>query len=99
MLVLPHALDDIAHVWYLFVIRHPRRDDLQRHLPRAGVEMLIQYPIPPHHSGGYADRGFRDGNLPVSEEIDATLLSLPIAPQLMGGVQEQVLETVASFPV
>jgi dTDP-4-amino-4,6-dideoxygalactose transaminase len=99
MLVLLHALDDIAHVWYLFVIRHPRCDGLQRHLSRAGVEMLIQYPIPPYHCGGYADRGFRDGNLPVSEEIDATLLSLPIGPQLMVGVQEQVLETMASFPV
>jgi dTDP-4-amino-4,6-dideoxygalactose transaminase len=96
-LVLPHAAEGIEHVWHLFVIRHPRRDDLQRHLSAAGVETLIHYPIPPHCSGAYADRGFKRGDFPVTERISTTALSLPMGPHLTPAMQERVMEAVASF--
>ena len=98
LLVLPHVPDDVEPAWHLFVVRHPRRDDLQRHLSQAGVETLIHYPIPPHRSGAYADRGFRDGDFPLTERIAASLLSLPMGPHLTPAMQERVLEAVASFP-
>jgi dTDP-4-amino-4,6-dideoxygalactose transaminase len=98
LLVLPHVCYDVEPVWHLFVIRHPRRDDLQRHLFRAGVETLIHYPIPPHRSGAYADRGFKEGDFSITEQIAATVLSLPIGPHLTDGMQERVLEAVASYP-
>jgi dTDP-4-amino-4,6-dideoxygalactose transaminase len=98
-LVLPHIAEAVEPVWHLFVIRHPRRDDLQRHLSRAGVETLIHYPIPSHLSGAYADRGFRKGDFPITERIAATALSLPIGPHLTSEMQERVLQAVKSFPV
>ena len=36
-LVLPFVPADIDPVWHLFVMRHPRRDELQRHLAEAGI--------------------------------------------------------------
>ncbi len=96
-LVLPHAGEGVEHVWHLFVIRHPRRDDLQRHLSAAGVETLIHYPIPPHCSGAYADRGFKSGDFPVTERVSSTALSLPMGPHLTFAMQERVVEAVASF--
>ena len=79
-LVLPHVHEDVEPAWHLFVIRHPRRDDLQRYLSQTGIETLIHYPIPPHRSGAYADRAFRDGDFPITERTAATLLSLPMGP-------------------
>jgi len=95
---LPHVPEGVEPVWHLFVVRHPRRDELQRYLSRAGVETLIHYPVPPHRSNAYADLDFGPGAFPVAERIAATVLSLPIGPHLTVGLQERVMEAVASFP-
>jgi dTDP-4-amino-4,6-dideoxygalactose transaminase len=97
-LVLPHVAADVEPVWHLFVVRHPRRDELQRHLARAGVDTLIHYPVPPHRSGAYAGQGVAPGAYPVAERIAATVLSLPMGPHLAGDQQARVVEAVASFP-
>jgi dTDP-4-amino-4,6-dideoxygalactose transaminase len=94
---LPHVPKKNNPVWHLFVIRHPRRDELQRHVSRAGVETLIHYPIAPHLSGAYADRGFKVGDFPITERIAATALSLPIGPHLTPEMQERVVQAVMSF--
>jgi dTDP-4-amino-4,6-dideoxygalactose transaminase len=36
-LVLPQVLAGADPVWHLFVIRHPRRDELQQSLTQAGI--------------------------------------------------------------
>ena len=95
---LPHVPEGVEPVWHLFVVRHPRRDELQRHLSRAGVETLIHYPVPPHRSNAYADLDFGPGAFPVAERIAATVLSLPMGPHLTVDLQERVMEAVASFP-
>ena len=68
-------------VWHLFVVRHPRRDALQRRLSEAGVDTMIHYPIPPHLSGAYA-ADFEGAELPVAERLAEEVLSLPIGPHL-----------------
>ena len=95
---LPHVPEGVEPAWHLFVVRHPRRDDLQRHLAAAGVETLIHYPIPPHRSDAYADLGFGPGAFPVSERIAETVLSLPMGPHLTPDLQEQVINAVAACP-
>jgi len=44
---LPVARDPERHVWHLFVIRHPERDELQKRLAEAEIGTLIHYPVPP----------------------------------------------------
>jgi dTDP-4-amino-4,6-dideoxygalactose transaminase len=39
--VAPVAQRDAGHVYHLFPVRSPRRESLQSHLARAGVETLI----------------------------------------------------------
>ena len=48
----PSALN---HVWHLFVIRHPKRDKLQKYLADNGIQTLIHYPIPPHKQKAYKE--------------------------------------------
>lgn len=99
LLTLPRIPAGCEPVWHLFVVRHPKRDDLQQHLSQAGVETLIHYPIPPHLSGAYAQRGFGRGDFPITERIAATALSLPIGPHLGPQMQETVVRAVNSFSV
>jgi len=84
-MLLPQVPEWAAPCWHLFVVRHPRRDELQRALEAAGVGTLIHYPIPPHRSGAYTDAGFRDGAFPLADELAATVLSLPMGPHLDEG--------------
>ena len=96
-LVLPFVPAAVEPVWHLFVVRHPRRDELQRHLAHAGVDTLIHYPVPPHRSGAYAGQGFAAGDFPVAERIAATVLSLPMGPHLSSEMQRQVVKAVTAF--
>jgi len=81
-LVLPFVPTWAEPVWHLFVVRHPRRNQLQQQLTEAGIGTLIHYPVPPHLSGAYADAGWGRGRLPVAEAMADTVLSLPIGPHL-----------------
>lgn len=77
-LTLPHTAEWAEHVWHQFVVCHSRRDRLQNHLKQAGIATLIHYPIPPHLSGAYADRGCKEGDFPISEKLAREVLSLPM---------------------
>ncbi|MFN4131180.1 MAG: DegT/DnrJ/EryC1/StrS family aminotransferase [Paracoccaceae bacterium] len=78
---LPQVAAGTAPVWHLYVARHPRRDALQAALATLGVPTALHYPVPNHHSGAYR-AAFGHLSLPVTEEICATCLSLPIGPHL-----------------
>lgn len=72
--------EGFSHVWHLFVIRHPRRDDLQKYLTENGIQTLIHYPIPPHKQLAYKE--WNHLCLQITEQIHKEVLSLPISPTL-----------------
>jgi dTDP-4-amino-4,6-dideoxygalactose transaminase len=84
-------------VWHLFVVRHPRRDELQKHLAARGVGTLIHYPVPPHLQQAYAELGRAPGSYPFAERDAREVLSLPIGPHLSDEEIEHVCSAVWSF--
>jgi len=77
--IKPSVDEHTADVHYVFNVRHPKRDHLKKHLAAMGIETQIHYPIPPHRQ--QALKGlFGSATFPISEEIHATTLSLPISP-------------------
>ena len=96
-LVLPAVAAECEPVWHLFVLRHHRRDDLRTHLSAHGVGTLLHYPIPPHRSEAYADRGWSDGTFPLAEEFARTCLSLPMGPHLSDVQTDYVVDAVTTF--
>jgi dTDP-4-amino-4,6-dideoxygalactose transaminase len=85
--------------WHLFVIRHPRRDALQKALAAHGIETLIHYPIAPHMQQAYADLGWARGSYPIAEQLADEVLSLPIGPHISIAQREQVVETLLRLEV
>ncbi|HEY4245805.1 MAG TPA: DegT/DnrJ/EryC1/StrS family aminotransferase [Lacunisphaera sp.] len=94
-IVLPEVVD--GHVWHLFVIRHPERDDLRQHLLKHGIQTDIHYPTPPHLQPAYSGLGFRIGDFPISEKIHREVLSLPMHPFLSQDEIAHVCATVKTF--
>ncbi len=78
---LPKVMEGTEPCWHLYVVDHPRRDDLQRFLTAQGIQTLIHYPIPPHLSEAYASDQAWD-SFPITEEAARTHLSLPMGPHL-----------------
>ena len=81
-LTLPFVPEWAEPVWHLFVVRHPKRDELQQKLTVTGIGTLIHYPVPAHLSGAYADGPWKRHDFPIAEELAGTVLSLPIGPHL-----------------
>lgn len=91
--VLPATLPWVTHVWHLFVIRHQKRDALQKHLADQGIQTIIHYPTPPRLSEAYSRSRFKKGDFPIAENIATTALSLPIGPHLSPPDRQSVVET------
>lgn len=96
-LVLPTVAAGCEPVWHLFIVRHARRDDLRTHLAAQGIETLLHYPIPPHRTEAYADRGWPAGSFPLAEEFARTCLSLPMGTHLSDAQVDHVVGAVTGF--
>jgi dTDP-4-amino-4,6-dideoxygalactose transaminase len=77
---LPREQPYATAVYHLFVVRHPRRDELMARLLERGVETLIHYPIPLHLQPAFASLGGRAGDFPAAEAGAREILSLPLHP-------------------
>jgi dTDP-4-amino-4,6-dideoxygalactose transaminase len=93
--VLPRAREGADHAYHLFVLRSDRRDALKDGLAARGVMAGIHYPRPAHRHPGY-DRVCRldGGALPVTEALAASVLSLPLYPELAAAELETVVQAM-----
>ncbi|MEY2394838.1 MAG: hypothetical protein QOF94_1183 [Acidobacteriaceae bacterium] len=73
-----------SHVYYQFVIRCARRDELRAFLAESGVGTEVYYPLPLHLQPALASYGYKAGDFPVSEELAKEVLALPIFAELTG---------------
>jgi dTDP-4-amino-4,6-dideoxygalactose transaminase len=85
----------LSHVWHLFVIRHPRRDELQKYLTENDIQTLIHYPIPPHRQLAY--REWNRLSFTITEKIHSEVLSLPISPVLLQDEASVIIRIINSY--
>ncbi|HET6979072.1 MAG TPA: DegT/DnrJ/EryC1/StrS family aminotransferase [Pyrinomonadaceae bacterium] len=92
------ALDPRSeHIFHLYVVRTPNREELQQHLNSLGIQTGIHYPIPIHLQEAYRDLGHSKGSFPVTEKLADEIVSLPMFPELTQHQIELVLEALSSF--
>lgn len=82
---------------HLYVVHAPDRDALGAHLTERGVGWGLHYPVPLHLSPAYARLGHKPGDFPNAEASAASLLSLPIWPEMPDDMVEWVIESVLGF--
>jgi dTDP-4-amino-4,6-dideoxygalactose transaminase len=96
-LQLPREAAYAESAYHLYVVRHPRRDELKKHLETNGVGCALHYPLPLHLQKCYASLGYKAGDFPVSEKAARECLSLPIYPELSDAQILRVVEVIKDF--
>lgn len=77
-LKVPEVRPGSTHVFHQFtVLINEGRDEVQGRLRDLGVESAVYYPTPVHKLPAYA----QDLDLPVTDKLTKTCLSLPISPR------------------
>ena len=87
---LPYVPCRESHVWHLFVIRCTRRGELKDWLAARDITTQIHYPIPPHKQQAYS--GLKTKSLTATNDLHASILSLPISPCLPKNMSDMVVK-------
>lgn len=96
-LELPRESGYAQSVYHLYVVRHPRRDELKQQLEASRIGYSLHYPLPLHLQKCYASLGYKAGDFPVAEKAARECLCLPIYPELTDAQIERVALVVRDF--
>jgi len=93
-IITPHANSDSEHVYHVYAVRLPARENTSQLLLNKGIGVIIHYPIPIHLQKAYADLGYKVGDFPVSEKVAKGIISLPMFPHISKKQIKYVVENV-----
>jgi dTDP-4-amino-4,6-dideoxygalactose transaminase len=95
--IAPVEVGDVRHVYYMYTIRAPRRDELQAFLAERGIGASPVYPLPVPYQPAYQFMGHTDGDFPVSDAHYKEILSLPMFPELTDAEIGEVVQAIRDF--
>jgi len=94
---IPQNIKGAVPVYYFYVIRAEKRDELQKALKEKGISTGIHYPIPLHLQPAYQYLGHKKGDFPETEKAADEILSLPICPELAKEQIEYIAREIKNF--
>jgi dTDP-4-amino-4,6-dideoxygalactose transaminase len=94
---MPVESNENCHIYHLYVIQAPKRDELQAWLKSQGIFTGIHYPIPIHLQKSMEFLGYQQGDLPVTENVVSQILSLPMYAELNDEDIESVAGSIKAF--
>ena len=93
-LILPEEASYGRHAYYLYVVRHPNRDEIIKKLHENHIHVNISYPWPIHTMKAYEYLGWHTGDLPETEAAAKEIFSLPMYPSLSDEEVERITEAI-----
>ena len=93
-IALPIVLDHNTSVWAQYTIRVTERDQLRSKLAQSGIPTSVHYPIPLHAQDALAPYAGSTDDTPVSTQVSAEVLSLPMHPFLRKSEVERITASI-----
>lgn len=93
-IITPFIPNGKVSVYAQYSVRVKNREEISKKLNEAGIPTAIHYPIPLHMQECYANCGFKEGDLPVSEKVSSEIMSLPMSAFLKDDDQDFIVETL-----
>lgn len=80
--VVPMQHSNMRHVYHLFVVRHPQRDQILAQLAEEQIFGGVHYPRPLVEAQPFVDSPCFPAGLPVCSKYAQEILSLPMYPEM-----------------
>ncbi len=96
-IVTPTECPGNQHIYHMYVIQAPRRDELQAWLKERGIGTGIHYPVPIHLQNSMSNLGGRKGLFPITEKIVDQIISLPMYAELTDDSIRTVVSAIQGF--
>lgn len=96
-LIVPWSPVGYSHVYHLYVVRYPRRDDLRRYLEACGIRADVHYPRILPHQPVFAEGRVSLEGTPVAESAAGAIVSLPMFPYLARDEVEAISQAICRF--
>jgi dTDP-4-amino-4,6-dideoxygalactose transaminase len=95
--VTPVEREGNTQIYHLYVVRVPRRDELQTWLKDHGIFTGIHYPVPNHLQPAMKSLGYKPGDFPVTEQVVKEIISLPMFAELTDEQIASVVNEIDAF--
>jgi UDP-2-acetamido-2-deoxy-ribo-hexuluronate aminotransferase len=100
-IITPITPEGYKHVFHQYTLRltggRALRDALKSSLDQAGIPSMIYYPVPLHLQEAYAPYGYQAGDFPVSEQLSAEVISLPMHSELSEDQVQYIAEQFLQY--
>ena len=96
MPVIPDECETNYHMFYILLKDQETRDSLMQYLREHDINAVFHY-IPLHTSPMGRSFGYREGQLPVTEDLSGRLLRLPFFNEISFSQQERISDWINSF--
>lgn len=94
----PKEEPQVRHVYHLYVIRVASdRQQMFDYLKKRGIGVGIHYPTPIHLQPALAAYGYKRGDLPCTEAVASSIISLPLYPELSTAQMDRVATAVKEY--
>ena len=94
---IPHVALDRTHVYHLYTVQHPHRDELAAYLKENGVQTAVNYPVALPFLEAYGRFGHRPDQFPNAYRQQGRILSLPMFAEITADQQKAVLDLIHAF--
>ncbi|NBV14435.1 MAG: DegT/DnrJ/EryC1/StrS family aminotransferase [Sphingobacteriia bacterium] len=95
-LITPYRAPYGNHVFHQYTLRltagREVRDAVKSGLDALKIPSMIYYPVPLHLQEAYAPYGYSAGDFPVSEQLSAEVISLPMHSELTSDQIEYIVQ-------
>lgn len=85
-----------AHMFYLILPDNSTRNNLLSYLKQEGIHAVFHY-IPHHTSPMGLKMRYKEGDLPITEDLSARLMRIPCFFELKQEDQDRIFEAVTTF--
>lgn len=95
----PTRTKNSNHVFHQYTMKlhGVDRQGLRDHLQAKGIPSMVYYPIPLHMQKAYTDDRYKPGMFPVTEELCACVMSLPMHTELKEETLKLITDSVLEY--
>ncbi|ODS30769.1 MAG: aminotransferase DegT [Candidatus Scalindua rubra] len=97
LITIPKIDPRVSHVFHLYVVRTPHRDELQVFLKERGIATGIHYPTPLPFLKAYKYLNHSPDNFPIAYLYKDHILSLPMFPELTENQIGYICDSINEF--